>query len=515
MWSITLLAGLKLLLGKMSEEGIYRSRLEPAFPEATRYASSIKEDAWIFYEDIEVTVAHDFMLMKQGYITEDQFKKIASAIKKLLESKVLTQVDTSKYEDVHELIESFIIKEVGIEIGGLVHTARSRNDQVVTAVRLKTRREVLNVLREILDLEKALLKKARETIDVLFPFYTHLQQAQAAPLSHYFLGYFDILLRDFDRITESLKRINLNPLGSVAIVGTSLKVDRELTSKLLGFYGVSENSFDAVSSRDFILETVSSLNILMLNLSRMMEDFIIWLTSEFGFFTLPDELAFPSSAMPNKKNPCILELARARSGRVFSSLAQLSMVCKAAPSGYVRDLQETKPPLIEAFETVKETLRIIRIAVENMRENREKIRSSMEQSIIALDVAERIIEEAGVPFRLAHKLVGEMVRRSLKNGKGFKNLKEEDLKEASLQILGRDISPILLNILNRSEEALVSLRTSAGAGCPSNDLEMLSERERLLEDYCSRLNEMVQRDRDAKKLLENQVARLVEGFSFP
>ncbi|MBO3799478.1 MAG: argininosuccinate lyase [Candidatus Brockarchaeota archaeon] len=499
----------------MSEEGIYRSRLEPAFPEATRYTSSIKEDSWIFYEDIEATIAHDFMLMKQGYITEDQFKKIVSAIKKLLENKELVQTDTYKYEDVHELIESFVIKEVGIEIGGLVHTARSRNDQVVTAVRLKTRREVFNILREILDLEKTLLKKARETIDVLFPFYTHLQQAQAAPLSHYFLGYFDILMRDFDRIAESLKRINLNPLGSVAIVGTSLKVNRELTTKLLGFHGLLENSFDAVSSRDFILETVSNLNILMLNLSRMMEDLIIWLTSEFGFFTLPDELAFPSSAMPNKKNPCILELARARSGRVFSSLAQLSMVCKGAPSGYVRDLQETKPPLIEAIETVKETLKIVRITVENMRENRERIRSSMEQNIIALDVAERIIEEARVPFRLAHKLVGEMVKRSLKDGRGFKNIKEEELKEVSLQILGRDISPILLNILSKSEETLVSLRTSAGAGCQSNDLKMIREREKMIEDYYSKLNEMIQRDRDAKKFLEGQVARIVEGFSLP
>jgi len=499
----------------MSEEGIYRSRLGPALPEATRYSSSIREDSWIFYEDIEATLAHDFMLMKQGYITEDQFKKIASAIKKLLENKDLIRVDADKYEDVHELIESFIVREVGLETGGLVHTARSRNDQVVTAVRLKTRREVLNILKEILDLEETLLRITRKTLDLLFPFYTHLQQAQAAPLSHYFLGYFDIFLRDFDRIAESLKRISLNPLGSVAIVGTSLKIDRELTTKLLGFHGILENSFDAVSSRDFILEIVSNLNILMLNISRIMEDFIIWLTSEFGFFILPDELAFPSSAMPNKKNPCILELARARSGRVFSSLAQLSMICKAIPSGYVRDLQETKPPLIEALETVKETLKIVRVIVENLKENREKIRSSMEQSIIALDIAERIIEEAGIPFRLAHRLVGEMVRHSIKNGKGFKSLGKEELREVSLKILGKDISSLLLNILNRSDEELVSLRVSTGAGSQVNDLKMLRDRERLLEEYRSRLDKMVQEDRDARKTLERHVAELVEGFVLP
>ncbi|MEM1557294.1 MAG: argininosuccinate lyase [Thermoproteota archaeon] len=498
----------------MSEEGIYRSRLEPAFPEATRYASSMKEDLWILNEDIEATIAHDFMLMKQGYITEEQFKKIVYAIKKLLENKNLIQINAEKYEDVHEFIESFIIEEVGMEIGGLVHTARSRNDQVVTAVRLKTRREVLGVLKEILDLENSLLKKAQNTIDILFPFYTHLQQAQVAPLSHYFLGYFDILLRDFDRILDSLKRINLNPLGSVAIVGTSLKVDRELTTRLLGFYGLLENSFDAVSSRDFILEVVSNLNILMLNLSRMMEDFIIWLTSEFGFFTLPDELAFPSSAMPNKKNPCILELARARSGRVFSSLAQLSMVYKAIPSGYVRDLQETKPPLIEAFETVKETLRIIKIIVENICENRDRIRSLMEQSIIALDVAERIIEEAKVPFRLAHRLVGEMVKQSIKKGKGFRSLGEEELKEASLRILGRDISQLLMNILSKKDDLIVSLRASAGGGSQSGDIKMLQGRKRLLKEYYSKLDEMVEEDRIARKTLEEYVKSIVEGFSF-
>lgn len=498
----------------MPEEGIYRSRLEPAFPEATRYTSSMKEDSWIFNEDVEATLAHDFMLMKQGYITEEQFKKIVYAIKKLLENKHLVQIDAEKYEDVHELIESFIIREVGIEIGGLVHTARSRNDQVVTAVRLKTRREIFEILKEMLDLEKALLEKARNTVDVLFPFYTHLQQAQVAPLSHYFLGYFDTLLRDFDRIFDSLKRVNLNPLGSVAIVGTSLKIDRELTTKLLGFYGLLENSFDAVSSRDFILEIVSNLNILMLNLSRMMEDFIIWLTSEFGFFTLPDELAFPSSAMPNKKNPCILELARARSGRVFSSLTQLSMVYKAIPSGYVRDLQETKPPLIEAFETVKETIKIIRIIIENIHENQDRIRSLMEQSIIALDVAERIIEEAKVPFRLAHKLVGEMIKQSIKKGKGFRSLGEEELREASLRILGKDISQLLMDILSKRDEVLVSLRSSTGAGSQSNDIRMLQEREKLLEEYCARLDKIIEEDKLARKTLEKHIKSIVEDFAF-
>ncbi|MEM3747999.1 MAG: argininosuccinate lyase, partial [Thermoproteota archaeon] len=255
--------------------GIYRSRLGSASSEATRYVSSIREDIWIFNEDIECTVAHDLMLMEQGYITEEQLKRILEALKKLRDEG-LSQIDLEKYEDVHELIESYVVKQAGIEVGGLVHTGRSRNDQVVTAVRLKTRREVLSIMRELLELEEALLKKAGETVDVVFPFYTHLQQAQAAPLSHYFLGYFDMFLRDFNRLSESFKRVNLNPLGSVAIVGSSLKIDRALTTRLLGFDGVLENSFDAVSSRDFALEVVSNLNILMLNLSRIMEDLIIW-----------------------------------------------------------------------------------------------------------------------------------------------------------------------------------------------------------------------------------------------
>lgn len=493
--------------------GIYRSRLGPVSSEATRYVSSIREDLWIFDEDIECTVAHDLMLMRQGYITEEQLRKILCALKKLREEG-LNRFDAEKYEDVHEFIESFVVREAGLEAGGLVHTARSRNDQVVTAVRLKTRREVLSILREMLSLEEALLKKAGETVNLVFPFHTHLQQAQAAPLSHYFLACFDAFLRDFNRLSECLKRVNLNPLGSVAIVGTSLRIDRSLTTRLLGFDGLLENSFDAVSTRDFALEVVSNLNILMLNLSRIMEDFIIWLSPGYGFFTLPDELAFPSSAMPNKKNPCILELTRARTGRVFSNLAQLSMVCKAAPSGYVRDLQETKPPLIEAVETVKEAVRMVRVVLESLRENRERIRRLTEETIIALDVAERIVE-AGVPFRLAHKLVGEMVKLSVKTGRSMVSLSEEDLKEASSRTLGRDASLLLLRLLREADvDTLVSKRVSLGAGSPETDRRMLAVREGALQECSSRLSLMLQKDAEARRLLEDSVSRLVEGFSF-
>ncbi|MEM3467057.1 MAG: argininosuccinate lyase [Thermoproteota archaeon] len=494
--------------------GIYRSRLGSASSEATRYVSSIREDAWIFNEDIECTVAHDLMLMKQGYITEEQLKRILEALKRLRDEG-LSQLDLEKYEDVHELIESYVVEQAGIEVGGLVHTARSRNDQVVTAVRLKTRREILSIMGELLELEETLLKKAGETVDVVFPFYTHLQQAQAAPLSHYFLGYFDMFLRDFNRLSESFKRVNQNPLGSVAIVGSSLKIDRGLTTRLLGFDGVLENSFDAVSSRDFALEVVSNLNILMLNLSRIMEDLIIWLSSEYGFFTLPDELAFPSSAMPNKKNPCILELTRARTGRVFSSLAQLSMVCKAVPSGYVRDLQETKPPLIEAIETTREAVRIVRIVLENLKENRERIKSLTEPSIIALDVAERIVEEARVPFRLAHRLVGEMVKLSVKTGRRMTSFNEDDLKMVSLSVLGKDMSRLLADILKGADTSvLVSKRVSLGAGSPEADKMMLAARRNILQECFSRLNLMIQKDREARMLLDDSVSRLVAGFSF-
>ncbi|MEM3747665.1 MAG: lyase family protein, partial [Thermoproteota archaeon] len=281
------------------------------------------------------------------------------------------------------------------------------------------------------------------------------------------------------------------------------------------FDGVLENSFDAVSSRDFALEVVSNLNILMLNLSRIMEDLIIWLSSEYGFFTLPDELAFPSSAMPNKKNPCILELTRARTGRVFSSLAQLSMVCKAVPSGYVRDLQETKPPLIEAIETTREAVRIVRIILESIKENRERIRSLTEPSIIALDIAERIVEEASVPFRLAHRLVGEMVRLSIKTGRRITSFNEDDLRMVSLSVLGRDMSSLLAGILKEADTSvLVSKRVSLGAGSPEADKMMLAARRNVLQECFSRLSLMIQRDREARMLLEDSVSRLVEGFSF-
>ncbi|MGQ9691172.1 MAG: hypothetical protein ACUVQY_07930, partial [Thermoproteota archaeon] len=241
---------------------------------------------------------------------------------------------------------------------------------------------------------------------------------------------------------------------------------------------------------------------------------LIWLSSEFVYFILPDYLAFPSSAMPNKKNPCVLELARARSGRVFSSLAQLSMICKAVPSGYVRDLQETKPPLIEAINITRDSIAIIKIVLDNLQVNYEKIKSSIQSSIVALDIAERIVEEARISFRLAHKLVGEMVRESIRRNKSFKDLDGEELRKISLKVLGKDMSTLLSKILKLDWNTLVSSRHSTGAGSLEKDQEMLEKRRRILKECYSRLEAILSKDRDANLLLESSIKDFLEGIFF-
>jgi len=301
--------------------GLYRSRLEKMDEEALSYLSSLAEDQEILLDDIEGTMAHVIMLCEQGIIPRDDAAKILSVLKELREKAIQGELRLEgDYEDVHEFVESKVIERLGIEIGGKLHTGRSRNDQIALDIRLRARRLLLEIWEAALKLAEELLSRAEKELETPIIHYTHLQHAQVGYVSQYLLAHLDHLLRDIERLEGCYRRTNRSPLGACAVAGSTLPLNRELVARLLGFDGLVENSVDAVSSRDFALEALSAVAIMMVNLSRISEDLIIWSTSEFDYVELPDSLASPSSIMPHKKNPCILELLRAKTAKVIGLL---------------------------------------------------------------------------------------------------------------------------------------------------------------------------------------------------
>ena len=320
---------------------MYRSRLGKNLDEITlNYVSSISDDSDIAFYDIIGSQAHSIMLYEKKLLTKQELKKILSALEDLKNGKI-SQPDFEP-EDIHELIESLVIKKTGIDSGGKMHTARSRNDQVALDIRMKIRDDINILTQCLIETISELLHLAKQHHKTVVPLYTHLQQAQVGVFSHYLLSYADSLFRDLDRFISLYSRVNQSPLGAGPIGGTSLPIDRNSTAKMLGFTSLIENSIDATSTRDFVAEFVSDAAIMMTNLSKLSEDFIIWSSSEFSFIELSDNFSSPSSVMPQKKNPDILELTRGKTSQVIGYLTAILSTTKGLSSGYSRDLQQIK-----------------------------------------------------------------------------------------------------------------------------------------------------------------------------
>lgn len=424
------------------KNGIYRARLsKPMSKEAAQFISSLKEDEEILIEDIIGTEAHNIMLYEQGIINLTDLKKILKVLeefkKDFEEGKIQIQ---EGYEDVHEFLESKIIERIGVEVGGKLHTARSRNDQVALDIRMKTRFLINDVSSSLLKLIKALINLALKEIHAPIILYTHMQQAQLGLFSHYLMAYVEAFFRDFERLSECYKRVNLNPLGSCAIAGTRFPINRFRTTELLGFDGLIENSIDASSFRDYEVEAVAVLSILMLNLARFSEDLILWSSIEFGFIELADEYASSSSIMPQKKNPCILELIRGRTGEVFGALTSLLTILKGIPSGYNRDLQETKKFLWRSFKTVNASIKVLTSVINALTLNKARIEKAIDEGyLMAVDLAEELTLKKGLSFRESHKLVGELIKTLIYENKKLKDVSPSLLKEISEKVLGKPI----------------------------------------------------------------------------
>uniref|UniRef100_A0A7V3KNI7 Argininosuccinate lyase n=1 Tax=candidate division WOR-3 bacterium TaxID=2052148 RepID=A0A7V3KNI7_UNCW3 len=399
-------------------EKLWQGRFEkPTNRAVEKFTASIEIDKRLYPYDIMGSIAHTKMLGKQGILSEDEVKLIVRNLK-----RIKKELDEGTFifhegdEDIHMAIERSLIERIG-EVGGKLHTGRSRNDQIALDERLFLREEVKNICSLLEELKSSLLRKAKEEIHTVMPGYTHLQRAQPVLLSHYFLAYWEMLDRDENRMKDCLKRINVMPLGSAALAGTGIPLDRKYTARILRFPVLSKNSMDAVADRDFLIEFISASSLLMMHLSRFCEDLIIWNSGEFSFVAIDDAFATGSSIMPQKKNPDVAELIRGKTARIYGNLIALLTLLKGLPMTYNRDLQEDKVPLFDTVDQVKSSLSILTPLIDNLSFQRDRLReAAMEGFSTATDLAEYLVKK-GISFRAAHHIAGKIVAYCLKNNK--------------------------------------------------------------------------------------------------
>jgi argininosuccinate lyase len=403
------------------------------FREATNqlvesFTASIRFDQRLYRYDIEGSMAHCRMLAHQGLLSAEEADTLIQGL-----SEILREIDNGSFvfddtqEDVHMAIEQRLMEKVG-EVGGKLHAGRSRNDQVALDMRLFLRDEVKGTEEDLKDLQSNLVAQAKANLGVIMAGFTHLQHAQPVLFSHHLMAYYEMFRRDRQRLATCVERINVSPLGSGALAGTSLPIDSNTTAELLDFPALSRNSIDAVSDRDFIIEFTAAAALIMMHLSRMCEELILWTSFEFGYVELSETFCTGSSIMPQKKNPDVAELVRGKSGRVYGHLMSLLTMMKGLPLAYNRDLQEDKEALFDTVDTVRQSLRVLAKLWEHVSVNKERMEEMAAAGYtLATDVAEYLVLK-GVPFRLAHQIVGKIVRYCLEEGKELESLTLDELR---------------------------------------------------------------------------------------
>ena len=408
--------------------GRFAKTIDPGFAE---FNNSFRFDRRLFEADVTASIAYCQALENAGVITTDEGTQIRNALDTILKSGA---ADNDAVEDVHSFVEARLIEVAG-DVGRKLHTGRSRNDQVATDFRLWLRGSMDDLSKTTRETQTALLDFAEANRDVVIPGYTHLQRAQPVLLAHWCLAYCEMLARDRERLTEARRRMNILPLGSAALAGTSFPIDREALATALGFEGVSRNSLDAVSDRDFCVEFLSACSLIMVHLSRLAEDIILYATSEFGFFELGDAIATGSSLMPQKKNPDSMELVRGKAGRVFGDLMALLTTLKGLPLAYNKDMQEDKEAVFDAFDTTSSSLRVTATVLRNLFINKDRASAAASSGYMnATELADYLVRK-GMPFREAHEVVGRIVMKAIESRK---ELDQMNLSEFS-PLIGSDV----------------------------------------------------------------------------
>ncbi|NDL66920.1 argininosuccinate lyase [Anaerotalea alkaliphila] len=402
------------------------------------FNSSIRFDQRLYRQDIAGSMAHVTMLGQQGIISQEEAQAIRSGLEAILGSiengDAAFDIDA---EDIHMNIEKMLIQRIG-DVGKKLHTGRSRNDQVALDMRMYVREEIRVLQSMVADLHRVLLDQSAEHLDTIMPGYTHLQKAQPITFAHHLMAYFEMLKRDTQRLSDVWKRTNVLPLGAGALATTTYPLDREAVAGLLDFDGICLNSLDAVSDRDFCLELLGALSILMMHLSRFSEEIILWCTNEFQFIELDDAYSTGSSIMPQKKNPDIAELVRGKTGRVYGDMVALLATMKSLPLAYNKDMQEDKEATFDAIDTVKMCLPIFTDMLRTMKVNRNRMRQGASGGFTnATDAADYLVKK-GVPFRDAHEIVGKLVYRCIQTDQTLEGLSLEEYKALS-PVFGPDI----------------------------------------------------------------------------
>ena len=433
---------------------------EPTDKFVEKFTASIGFDHRLYPYDIEGSRAHARTLAKSGIITDAECKLIINGLNEILQDIERGKLTWSvALEDIHMNIEARLIERIG-ETGKKLHTGRSRNDQVATDMRLYLRAEIDLVLQEIRRLQLALLRLAEQEAETIMPGFTHLQVAQPVTFGHHMMAWFEMLDRDYDRISQCRKRVNVMPLGSAALAGTSYTLDRSFTARLLGFERPSNNSLDAVSDRDFIIEFCSAAALVLMHLSRFSEELVLWTSAQFDFIDLPDRFCTGSSIMPQKKNPDVPELVRGKTGRTLGNFIALFTIMKSQPLAYNKDNQEDKEPLFDSVDTVKDALRAFADMLSAVKVKRDNMLAAAKKGFAtATDLADYLVRR-GVPFRDAHEIVGKAVKSAIEANKDL-----EELELTQLQALSTKIEGDVYNVLEL--QGSVGSRNLLGGTAPA------------------------------------------------
>ncbi len=461
----------------MAEKNKGKSNLRGRFKKGVdknvlKYVASIPFDRRLYKQDIAGSVAHARMLASRKLIS----KKEAELIIKGLES-IRKEIEQGKFEfkleleDIHMNIESRLFEKIG-DVAGKLHTARSRNDQIALDLRLFVKEAIADTIGELEAFQSALLDLAEANKSAVMPGYTHLQQAQPVLFAHHILAYFEMLRRDVTRFRDCFKRTNVMPLGSGALAGAGYPIDRDFVARELGFGELSRNSLDAVADRDFIIEYEAAAAITMMHLSRLAEEMVLWSSAEFGFIELDDAYTTSSSIMPQKKNPDVMELARGKTGIVYGNLLGLLTVMKGLPLAYNRDMQEDKKGLLDTVDTLLATLQVFTGLIKGLKINADRMQRAMSGSyLLATDLADYLVGK-GLPFREAHKIVGEMVQYAIGKGKGFQELSIAEY---------RKFSPLFKNdVYGITIDTSIAARNIFGGTSPKQVLAALAGARKLI-----------------------------------
>jgi len=446
---------------------------KPMDPKAFEFSSSLAVDQKLARYDIEGSIAHVKMLTKSQIIARDEADRLLKGLKEILAEVSSGRFKPDpKYEDIHTNVQALLERKVG-KVAQKLHTARSRNDQIALDTRMYVREEVKFIASSITGLQRAILGLGKKYSQVIIPGYTHLQPGQPVLLCHHLLAYVEMLERDKDRFTQASQRVDELPLGAGALAGTTLPIDRQYVAKLLGFSKVSANSIDAVSARDFVVETLSCLAILAMHLSRLCEDLILWSTKEFGFIDIDESFCTGSSLMPQKKNPDILELIRGKTGKAYGNLISVLVTMKSLPLAYNRDMQEDKEPLFNSLEQMASSLEVLTRLFKVIKVNFTKVgEAATDELMIATDLTEYLIKKE-VASTQAQQIVGKLVRYCIGRKKKLSELSMEEMRSFSSRF-GKDIFGLL------SPQASIKAKRSFGSTNPAQVKAALARWQRRL-----------------------------------